>query len=117
MSSDDQRRGPIFRAGPDGTVTPDEGARPDETATARARALQEMTFSTHIVSLNAMALMHLGEMDGVPDGQRDLDAARHVIDTLAMLGQKTKGNLTLEEQKLLESVVYDLRMKFLQKVR
>ncbi len=79
----------------------------------KSRTLREMTFSTHIISLNAMALMHLGEMDGVPDDERDLDAARHTIDTLVVLKEKTAGNLTLEEEQLLGSVLYDLRMKFL----
>lgn len=77
------------------------------------RTLEEMTFSTHVISLNAMALMHLGEMEGLPEAERDLEAARHTIDTLVMLRQKTRGNLTLEEDKLLDSVLYDLRMKFL----
>ncbi len=90
--------------------TPDPDGGPEAL---KSRTLREMTFSTHVISLNAMALMHLGEMEGVPDAERDLDAARHTIDTLMVLREKTAGNLTLEEEKLLESVLYDLRMKFL----
>lgn len=80
----------------------------------KQRTLQEMTFSTHVMALNAMALMHLGQMDGVEGVELDLEAARHVIDTLAMLRVKTQGNLTDEEQRLLDAVLYDLRVKYVQ---
>ncbi len=82
------------------------------------QTLQEMTFSTHILSLNAMALMHLGllgEGDDLP--RPDRDAARHVIDTLAVLRDKTRGNLTDTEQKLIDGLVYDLRVKFVETQR
>lgn len=75
------------------------------------RALRAMTFSTHIVSLNAMALMHLGHIEDA-EVSPDREAARHVIDTLSMLREKTQGNLTPDEGRLLDSVLYDLRMKF-----
>ena len=74
--------------------------------------MQAMTFSTHILSLNAMALMVFGELG---EGEEiDLDAARHVIDTLAVLKAKTQGNLTDDEVKLLDEVLHSLRVKFIQ---
>ena len=103
----------IFQVDPEGkAVEADAASEPDERLSRRA--LEEMSFSTHVLSLNATALMYLGELDGVPDEERDPDAARHLIETLAMLRVKTAGNLTLEETELLEAVLHDLRLKALQ---
>ena len=44
-----------------------------------------------------------------------MDAAKHIIDILTLLKEKTKGNLSQDEEKLLESVLYELRMKFMAK--
>lgn len=83
---------------------------------AEARHLPEvMTFSTHILSLNAAALMHLGLIPD-PDGgdHKDLESARHIVDTLAMLREKTRGNLNAEESSLLDTVLHELRIRFVQ---
>ena len=77
-------------------------------------ALGPVDFSTHILSLASTALIALGKMPG-PDGQEhplDLETARHLIDVLGMLEQKTKNNLDEAEQKLLQSLTYDLRVAF-----
>jgi hypothetical protein len=71
-------------------------------------------FSTHVLSLASTAMIALGTMkapDGV-DHPLDLETARHLIDVLAMLETKTKGNLDEAESKLLASLVYDLRVAF-----
>jgi hypothetical protein len=71
-------------------------------------------FSTHVLSLASTALIALGKMPG-PDGKPhpvDVETARYLIDVLAMLEVKTKGNLDEAEQKLLASLVYDLRVAF-----
>ena len=71
-------------------------------------------FSTHVMSLASTALIALGKMPA-PDGQAlpvDLETARHLIDVLAMLETKTKGNLDETETKLLASLVYDLHIAF-----
>jgi hypothetical protein len=70
-----------------------------------------MSFSTHILSLNMTALMHLGAVEGVDVQDRDPAAARHLVETLAMLREKTLGNLTEEESKLLTALLYDLKLK------
>lgn len=77
--------------------------------------LPEVNFSTLIVSLSTEILFHLGEIahPGTGERRKDLVLAKHAIDTLAMLQEKTKGNLSEEEQKLLESMLYDLRMGFI----
>ena len=77
--------------------------------------LPEVNFSTFIVSLSTEVLFHLGEFPHPVSGEKskDLPLAKHAIDTLAMLKEKTQGNLTDEEQKLMEGMLYDLRMAFI----
>jgi hypothetical protein len=77
-----------------------------------------ITFSTFILSLNTAALVHLGE---IPDPitnkkQVNLTLAKQTIDTLEMLREKTKGNLSADEEKLLQSIIYELKLKFLKLV-
>lgn len=77
-------------------------------------SLGPVDFSTHVLSLASSALVALGKMPS-PDGQTlpiDLETARHLIDVLSMLEQKTKGNLDEAEHKLLQSLVYDLRVAY-----
>jgi len=77
-------------------------------------ALGPVDFSTHILSLASSALISLGKMPA-PDGQPhplDLETARHLIDVLGMLEQKTKNNLDEAEGKLLASLIYDLRVAY-----
>jgi hypothetical protein len=77
-------------------------------------ATAPVDFSTHVLSLASSALVALGKMPA-PDGEPhpiDLETARHLIDVLAMLEDKTKGNLDETERKLLASLVYDLRVAF-----
>jgi hypothetical protein len=77
-------------------------------------ALGPVDFSTHILSLASSALIALGKMP-TPEGADhplDLEAARHLIDVLGMLEQKTKGNLDEAETRLLQSLIYDLRVAF-----
>jgi Domain of unknown function (DUF1844) len=80
----------------------------------QAQALGPVDFSTHVLSLASTALIALGKMPG-PEGENlplDLETARHLIDVLAMLEVRTKGNLEEAEQKLLASLIYDLRVAF-----
>jgi len=77
-------------------------------------ALGPIDFSTHVLSLASTALIALGKMPA-PDGKPhpvDLETAKHLIDVLAMLEAKTKGNLEESETKLLASLIYDLRVAF-----
>lgn len=59
-----------------------------------------------------LGLMHFGEEKDRPEP--DLDAARHFIDMLAMLQEKTRGNLSISEQRLLENSLTELRFRFVQ---
>ena len=71
-------------------------------------------FSTHVLSLASTAMIALGQMKAPDDLDHpvDFETARHLIDVLAMLETKTKGNLDETEAKLLASLVYDLRVAF-----
>jgi len=76
--------------------------------------LPEVTFSAFIMSLNTSALYHLGEIADPATGkkERDLTLAKHAIDTLKLLQEKTLGNLTAEEKGLLEDILFDLKLRF-----
>jgi hypothetical protein len=78
--------------------------------------LPPATFSLLVLSLRAQCESHLGLMHFGQDEkpEPDLDLARHAIDMMAMLLEKTKGNLALEEQRLLENSVTELRFRFVQ---
>jgi len=79
--------------------------------------LPEINFSTFIFSLNTSALLHLGEIPDPASGkeQKDLAMAKQTIDLIAMLEEKTKGNLTSEEENLVKHILYELRLRYVQK--
>jgi len=83
-------------------------------ATDAPRELPAVTFASLVVSLATSAMGNMGEG---PGGATDLELARHSIDILGLLRDKTKGNLDDDESKLLETVLYEARMKFLEKTR
>jgi hypothetical protein len=78
------------------------------------REMPPVGFATLVQSILTQAMLYLGEL-AVRGGEPmlDLDMAKRQLDTLAMLEEKTKGNLTAEEQRLLDSVLYDLRQRFI----
>jgi len=88
-----------------------EGKVPDKEGRC---VMPEVTFSAFVMSLNTSALFHLGELADPQTGARgvDLDLARHAIDSLTMIQNKTKGNLSHEEEELLKNLLYDLKVKF-----
>lgn len=86
-----------------------------ETGSERAQApLPQINFPTFIASLNASALVHLGVIEDPVSGkaEKNLPMAKQTIDILSMLQQKTTGNLTSEEDGMLKSILYDLRILF-----
>ncbi|MBC8133044.1 MAG: DUF1844 domain-containing protein [Deltaproteobacteria bacterium] len=79
--------------------------------------LPTVDFHTFILSLGSSALLHLGELDH-PDGREakpDLRLAKHTIDIIGMLQEKTRGNLASPEDRLIESLLYDLRLRFVER--
>jgi hypothetical protein len=73
-----------------------------------------ITFGTFVVSLASSAAFALGEA-AAPEGGAELNLplAKQTIDLLALLQEKTRGNLSDEESKLIEAVLYDLRLRFI----
>ena len=77
-------------------------------------ALGPISFSTFILGLATTALIHLGEAPDPETGKptTSLELARQSLDLLDLLERKTKGNLTQEEERLFQSVLTDLRLKY-----
>jgi hypothetical protein len=91
--------------------------QPTPTETAESQIpLPPASFSFLVLSLRAQAEMQLGLMHFGPEPKPDPDLpiARHTIDMMGVLLEKTKGNLTLEEQRLLENSLTELRFRFVQ---
>jgi len=89
--------------------------QPADTSAERAQApLPQINFPTFIASLNASAPVHLGFIKDPVSGQaeKNLPMAKQTIDILNMLQQKTTGNLTADEDSMLKSILYDLRILF-----
>lgn len=74
----------------------------------------EITFSAFIMSLASSALVGLGEVPDPSSGKvsKDMSLARHNIDLLEMLRQKTKGGVNQDEASLLDSLLCELRLKY-----
>ncbi len=97
-----------------------------EAASARNMAaekppepLPRIDFTSYTLSYYTQGLVLLGEVPNpyTNKTEEDIEGARHMIDILTMLEEKTKGNLSAQEQQLLESVLYELRMKFMAKAK
>ncbi|HXJ21611.1 MAG TPA: DUF1844 domain-containing protein [Polyangia bacterium] len=102
-----------------GSAPASDATRPpaaEEDTASAAAGFPPVDFHTFVLSLGSSALLHLGELEhpdvGAP--RKDLPLAKHTIDILAMLEEKTKGNLTSAEEKLIESLLYDLRLRYVE---
>mgnify|MGYP006088575351 CR=1 FL=1 len=97
----------------------DNQAEAQKTEPEQEQAQQpfQLDFSTFIMSLTSSAFYHLGDIADPETGKTEtnLPAVQQTIDMLMMLREKTQGNLTEEEAKLLEQLVYELQMKFVAK--
>src|SRR5262249_2922661 len=95
--------------------SPAPAPEPEPRAAEPAAALP-IDFHTFVLSLGSSALLHLGELERPGSGgpEQNLPMAKHTIDILGMLQEKTRGNLTPEEAKLMESLLYDLRLRYVE---
>ena len=77
---------------------------------------EELNFSNYVASLGFQALIFMGEIPSPVSQQveKNLAQSKFLIDTLILLREKTKGNLTEQEDKLLNGAVYELQMKFIE---
>ena len=79
-------------------------------------SLPKVDFVTFILSLSHSAMMHLGEAPNPDSGTvtQSLPLARQTIDLVSMLEEKTRGNLTGDEERLVAQILYDLRMRYVE---
>jgi hypothetical protein len=78
---------------------------------------QALSFTAFVLSLASTAAIHFGDLPDPVSGQTsppNLDGASQMIEILGLLEQKTRGNLTAEERQVLEQVLYELRMRFVE---
>lgn len=78
--------------------------------------MPEIDFSMFVLSLTSSAQVHMGLIPNPATGksEKNMDLAKQTIDIIGILQEKTVGNLSKDEQRLLESVLYDLRMKYVE---
>lgn len=116
---EDPERAPA-KPGASGASGASSSAATSAAREAEAPPLPPADFSSLAITLASSALYHLGlapgPQGGAP-GEKNLPVARHTIDTLEMLQQKTAGNLDEEEQKLLAHLLTELRMQFVEAKR
>ena len=95
-----------------------EQEHPDiDASSAEQPQATPISFIGFVLSLASTAAVHFGDVDNPVSGEKgkpDLIAARQMIDILSLLEEKTRGNLTAEERSVLEQVLYELRMRFVQ---
>lgn len=97
---------------PEGEKRAEAGPGPE----AAGAAAVPINFTTFIVSLGSSALFHLGDVPHPETGkaEKDLTLAKQTIDILGVLQQKTRGNLDQDEADLLENLLFDLRLRFVE---
>jgi len=96
-----------------------DGTSTTEKKSGQDSQLPQINFSTFIFSLNSSALYHLGLVPDPTTGKKEknLPLAKQSIDILGMLDEKTQGNLTSDEEKLLRNILHDLRLMYVKESR
>ena len=103
----------------DSPVAPEKPAEAPRAAQEPSRSLPPADFATLVLSLGSSVVMYLGQSGG-PGGkqlERNLPMAKHAIDLLTVLEEKTKGNLSSEEEQILESLLFDLRLRYVEALK
>lgn len=88
----------------------------NDTPSEKKESLPKINFSSFILSLYSSGLVQLGKVEDPSTGKTsvNLDLAKHTIDMIAMLDEKTKGNLDEEESNLLKALLSELRLAFVE---
>ncbi|MDP2647377.1 MAG: DUF1844 domain-containing protein [Desulfobacterales bacterium] len=106
---------PAAKEGPQ-TKAEKEGVKPADAAgkVPSGTHFPKINFSTFIFSLNASALVQLGIMEDPSTGEKikNMPLAKQTIDIIGMLDEKTRGNLTEDEEKLSKNILHDLRLMY-----
>ena len=103
-------------AGPEKESSTPDAVGSDYSQETASFSPVEITLSSFILGLSTQALMYLGEVPPAADRTvpTDLFAAQQMIDVIAMLERKTVGNLDTGEARMLESILFDLRMRYVE---
>ncbi len=106
-------------AEPTNETSPDPSEDSNREANENHEELPSINFPTFIMSLSTQALMHLGEIDNPVTGkaEKDVAVAKQTIDIIAMLSEKSAGNLDETEEQLVREILYNLRMRYVEAVR
>ncbi len=93
-----------------------DGFTMDNSPENNKQALPKIDFSSFVLSLYSSGLVQLGKVEDPSSGKKgiNLDLAQHTIDMIAMLDEKTKGNLNAEEDNLLKALLSELRLAFVE---
>ena len=83
---------------------------------SETESVEPIDFKTFLLGLASTILIHLGEVPHPEAGnvEKDLPLARQSLDVLSLLKEKTRGNLTPDEEKFFEAMLSDLRLRFVQ---
>ena len=94
-------------------------AEPGARTQDKKPPLPEIDFNFFILSLSSSAMMQMGIIPNpvTKTREKNLDLAKQSIDIIAMLEKKTRGNLTPEEAQFMESILYDLRMQYVEAIK
>ncbi len=96
----------------------DTEKKQDFTSNQKKCLMPELNFTTFLLSLNASALVQLGKEPDpyTQETQKNLPIAKQSIDVIAMLEEKTRGNLADEERRLLTNILYELRLLYVKEM-
>ena len=92
------------------------GEKKPEDRRSKTIPLPEVDFASFVLTLSSSALLHFGDFPAPVSGKRErnLDMAKQTIDILGVLREKTRGNLSKEEEQLMDSLLHDLRLKYVE---
>jgi hypothetical protein len=95
-----------------GPKDPSSSQKPKDKGVIDESKLPEINFMTFVISLNASAMVHLGIIEDPATGEKckNLTLGKQTIDILGILEEKTRGNLSRDEENMLKDILYDLRI-------
>lgn len=103
------------------TTKADDGAKQHKADDRKGREvpLPDVDFASFVLTLSSSALFHFGEFADPVSGKRErnLVMAKQTIDILGVLREKTRGNLSKDEEHLMESLLHDLRIKYVEECK
>jgi len=115
---ENQEDGAAVDAGDAASAKPEtmEATQKDAPDTADDLDYPEINFSNFIISLSTSAMFHFGDFADPATGKAEvnLEAAKQTIDIIGMLEEKTKNNLDAEETRLVQNLLFELRMRYVQ---